>query len=148
MTSFFQALHAIGLFTENSSTQILPVQAGDIGDMNALWTNSLALGFIRAVAKAQLIHLCDHTQDALVRFNLTLWQKRKVGYFGGNKQHGRGILAARHTSPATDTGCCIHCKVGIDLTHGNGIGVGGRSRCDIDKSPCGDHFIKSGSINH
>ena len=46
-----------------------------------LWANRLAFELVRTVSKSFLVHLANHTKNALILFGLALWEVVEVGGF-------------------------------------------------------------------
>ena len=69
-------------------------------------------------------------------------------YLGTNKQHGTGILASRHASPATDTRSRIHSHVGGMFWNQDGVGIGDTASGGADVASRLDDFVESGTIHH
>ena len=69
-------------------------------------------------------------------------------YLGTNKQHGTGILASRHASPATDARSRIHSHVGGMFWNQDGVGIGDTACGGADVASRLDDFVESGAVHH
>src|SRR5437899_8929376 len=87
---------------------IVAVHFGDEAEADSLGTNRFARAGDAAVSKAFGIHLGDDVEDAASFLRLALGQKIQMGDFGGDKQHGGGVLADRDTRAAADACSGVH----------------------------------------
>src|SRR4051812_12266376 len=66
--------------------------------------------------------------------------------FSGHEQHGRSILANRHTSAARNAGGSVHCEVSGRFRHGYRITVRRAAGIDGDEAARLDDSIKCATI--
>ena len=80
----------------------LAVEAGDVGNLDALGTFHLTGAGVRTVAESEFVHLGNHSLGAACSLDAALGEECKLRYLGGDEQHGRAVLAGSYAGAAAD----------------------------------------------
>ncbi len=99
------------------------VQAGDVGERDALRTFGGAGTGVGAVAESEFVHLFHHGACTACAFDLALGKECELAYLGRYEQHCRTILTCSYAGTATDTCSGVHGEVGVDLGDGKVVGI-------------------------
>jgi hypothetical protein len=123
------------------------VHPRNVVERDAFRTGRLARPGIGTITKTLLIHFGDHVEDAPILFYPALRQQAEMRDLCRYKQHRRGILTGRHTSPAADAGRSVKGAISVVLRNWNGVSIWRPTGRDGDISTGLDNTVKGRTID-
>src|SRR5581483_8732569 len=109
--------------------------------------NSFARARHGTIAETFRIHLFDHGQRAAILLGLALREQVEMRSLGGDKKHGRGILAHRDAGAASNASGRIHRAVGNRFPNRQRIAVRGSPGVDRNESARLDDTIEGVAVS-
>ena len=125
-----------------TGSEVVAIEFRDVLDADFLRADCFALVLIGAVSESFGIHLAHHGEGALVLLDQSLGKVIEVRCFGGNEEHGAGILTGGDAGTATDTGSGVESGIGIGLWDGDGVGIGCRAGANADETTGTDDTVE------
>ena len=139
---------AVNLFgVGNGRAEVFAVHLGDVIHSDTFRAGGLAFVKIRAVAESFLVHLGNHGENTLLRFDLALRQVGEMADLRRNKEHRGRVLAGGDTGTTADAGGRVEGAVGISL--GNRDRGSFRSGTGVHRNETtgSDNAVESGTVH-